>query len=350
MSTTERFAPPTQADRMRISELMFGALASNTVGTAARLGLADLLDDDTERPAAEIAAAAGTPPVATIRLLRALAALGLVTETRPDHFRLTPFGALLRSDHPNSALAGFRTFTDRAFLDSWRELDTAVRTGEPVFEQVHGVAFFDYLAARPELSQRFNATMRQGSLPTARALAEHLDLGGAGTVCDIGGGDGTVLAELLREHPDLRGILHDTEAGLAEAGPVLQAAGVADRCRTETGDFFAGVPAGADVYVIKSVIHDWDDDRCATILGHCRRVIPEHGRLLIVEPVLPPVVDGSIPPLMYLSDLNMLVLLGGRERTAADFEALCARAGFTLRGVQRLPPPVPFAVLEAVPG
>ncbi len=349
MSTTERYAAPSPAERMRLGELMFGALAGNTVGTAARLGLAELLDTDADRPAAEIAAEVGTPPVATTRLLRALAALGLVAEPRPDHFRLTDFGTLLRADHPNSVLPGFRTFTDRAFLDSWRELDTAVRTGEPVFEQVHGTGFFDYLADRPELSQRFNATMRQASLPTARALAEHLDLSGAGTVCDIGGGDGTVLAELLRAHPDLHGILYDTEPGLAEAGPVLREAQVADRCRTETGDFFTAVPAGADVYVIKSVIHDWDDDRCASILGHCRRVIPEHGRLLIVEPVLPPVVDGSIPPLMYLSDLNMLVLLGGRERTAADFGALCARAGFTLRGVQPLPPPSPFAVLEAIP-
>lgn len=137
--------------------------------------------------------------------------------------------------------------------------------------------------------------------------------------------------------------------GLAQADRTLAAAGTAGRCRTEIGDFFAAVPEGADLYLLKSVVHDWDDERAGTILGHCRQVIPDHGRLLIIEPVPPEVVNGSIPATMYLSDLTMLANVGGRERTRADFEDLCRRSGFAVTGITPLPPPAAFSLIEAAP-
>jgi hypothetical protein len=154
---------------------------------------------------------------------------------------------------------------------------------------------------------------------------------------------------VLAAHPHLTGILFDTAEGLAQADATLQGAGVNDRCETRVGDFFRSAPHGADLYMLKSVIHDWDDDRCRTILGHVRDVIPSDGRLLIIERVLPPIVDGTLPPQMHLSDLNMLVNVGGRERTRADFEKLCSDARFRLTTVTPLPPPAAFSLLDAEP-
>ena len=143
---------------------------------------------------------------------------------------------------------------------------------------------------------------------------------------DVGGGDGTLLAAVLSGHPDLRGIVFDTAAGVAQAPDLLAWSGVADRCEVALGDFFTEVPEG-DLHLLKSIVHDWDDDRVVTLLGHCSRALPDRGRVLIVEPVLPEVVEPGAPGLSYLSDLNMLVNIGGRERTRADFEDVCWRAG-----------------------
>jgi hypothetical protein len=166
---------------------------------------------------------------------------------------------------------------------------------------------------------------------------------------DVGGGDGTLIAAILRSHPALRGILFDTAAGLAQAEQTLRHAGLEQRCSLQTGDLFAAVPSGGDLYLLKSVIRDWDDDRAATILRHCRNAIPEHGRLLIIEPVLPGTVDTTGPPITYPSDLNMLVNVGGRERVRADFEQLTKRAGFACTVIESLPAPNAFCPIEAVP-
>ncbi|MGK5551448.1 methyltransferase [Actinomadura kijaniata] len=328
--------------------LVFGSMAAQAVAAAARLGLADLVGDG-ERTAAELARELGTHEQATLRLLRALAALGLLAEREPGRFALTLPGALLRTDRPDSVDSFVRMFTDPAMLRAWERLDHSVRTGRTAFDEVFGKDFFAHLKENPELSARFNASMSQGTRATAAALPGYYDFGRFRTVVDVGGGDGTLLAAILAAHPSLRGILFDSPEGLAQADRTLRDRGVADRCALETGDFFAAVPPGGDLYLLKSVIHDWDDERAATILRHCRKVIPDGGRLLIVEPVLPPAVDPSVPALTYLSDLNMLVNVGGRERTHADFTALCERAGFILTEATPLPPQNAFHVIEAVP-
>ncbi|MEV5688749.1 MULTISPECIES: methyltransferase [unclassified Streptomyces] len=339
---------PTAADRGAIMSAVFGYMTAQTLAAAVRLKIADHLGE-TGRPAADVASELGTDPGATRRLLRALAASGLATEPRPGVFALTPRGTLLRTDRPDSVAEFVGMFLDPTMVSAWGHLDDSVRTGRVAFDDLFGSDFFGFLAKHPELSRAFNASMRQGTRETAAVLPRMLGLDGATSITDVGGGDGTLLAAILTAHPHLRGVLFDSPQGSAESGPVLDAAGVTGRCEVTTGDFFAAVPAGSDVYLLKSIVHDWDDERVVTILGHIRAVIPPEGRLLIVEPVLPETVDGSLRPTMYLSDLNMLVNVGGRERTEAEFRSLCERAGFSLAGVTRLPAPAAISVIEAVP-
>jgi len=334
--------------RGRVGALVFGAMAAEVVFAAARMRVADLLGDG-QRSAAEVAVEIGADEQALTRLLRTLAALDLVCEPAPAQFGLTEAGQLLRSDQPESMHAIVRTFGDPTMLSAWRELDTAIRTGQPTFEKVYGTSFFNYLSANSELSEQFNSAMRQGTVVAAQQLLQHYDFGPFGTIADIGGGGGTLLAEVLRAHPQLRGVLFDTAEGLAQAGRTLSGANVGDRCAIRAGDFLAAAPEGAELYLLKSVLQDWGDERAGMILAHIRRVIPDDGRLLIIEPVLPEVFDASAPSTMYLSDLNMMVNLGGRLRTRSDFEQLCERAGFTLQTVRPLPPPVGSSVLEATP-
>lgn len=335
------------AAHQRLMNMMFGTICSQVVGTAARLGLADHLGDD-ELDHRELAARTATHPDALARLLRALAALEIVVETGPGRFRLGEAGMPLRTDRPDSQAAAVLLFTDPALLDSWKLTEQAVRTGQPTFESLYGVGFFDFLATRPELSERFNATMRQVSLPIAHLVPVSYDFTRHDTVVDIGGGDGTLLSQILKGARSVRGIVFDSPTGVAEAPATLAAAGVADRCRVEAGDFFTAVPDGGDLYVLKNILHDWDDERCATILGHCRRVVPADGRLLIVESVLPDLVD-TTDPAPYLTDISMLVNMGGRERTRTEYETLCRRAGFAVVAAHPTVFPTSYSLLEALP-
>ncbi|WP_045697732.1 methyltransferase [Streptomyces rubellomurinus] len=335
--------------KQRLFELAFGHMAMQTVSTAARLGVADVLGDG-ERTGAELAAELGTDPAVTTQLCSALAAFGVLAQAESGAFRLTEVGALLRTDRPDSLNSFTRMFTDPAIQAAWRELDTAVRTGGSTFGAVFGQPFFAYVAGDPELSQHFPATLRQSALQTAEALPRHYDFGAFKTVADIAGGNGALLAAVLTANPGLRGIVHDAAPAVAPAEEVLAAAGVADRCTVVAGDVAAEVPAGADLYLVRNVLHYADDERAVTILGNVRRVIPPHGRLLIVDPVMPDTVDGSLPNTMYLSDIHMQLVGSRRGRTKAEFEALLVRAGFTPAAFSLLPAPMAFSLIEAVPG
>ncbi|NGN70227.1 methyltransferase [Streptomyces sp. A7024] len=340
-------------DRDRIVQLAFGSMAAQTLRAAVRLRIFELLGDE-RRDAAAIAAAAGTAPQPTARLLRALAALGLLREEPPGTFSATTTGARLSPTHPDSLTSFVRVFTDSAVIRAWEHLDAAVRTGDIAFDAVFGTDFFSHLARDPELSADFNAAMSQASQATAAALPHAYDFGAFTSVTDVGGGDGTLLAAVLTAHPRLTGAVLDTPDGLARTPETLERHGLTERCEPAPGDFFRSVPKGADLFLIKSVLHDWSDEKAATILRHCREVLPADGRVLIVEPVLPDAVapdsgsgSGSGPG-PYLSDLNMLVNLGGRERTRADFEDLCRAAGLSVTSVTELAEAAPFSLIEAV--
>lgn len=183
----------------------------------------------------------------------------------------------------------------------------------------------------------------------APGVVASCDLGGRSALVDVGGGNGTLLTAFLAAHPRLHGVLFDTADGLGDAAQVLAATGVADRCEAVVGDFFEVVPT-ADAYVLKSVIHDWDDERSVEILTRVRQAMPPHAVVFVVEPVLPEDVDGlGREPTTLMSDLNMLVCTGGRERTGPEFDALLAAAGLRLESTTRVPPPTGFSVLRAVP-
>jgi hypothetical protein len=328
-------------------ELVFGSMSAQVVGTCVKLGVVDALDG-AERSAEEVAAACQAPADTTRRLLRSAAALGLVADKGADRYALTPTGAMLRSTGQGSLGTFARVFTDPVMVTAWHRLDEAVSTGRTTFEQAFGAEFFDHLKTEPELAAAFNTAMSQGTHVAASVLPGAYDFGRFEAVVDIGGGDGTLLAAILNRHEGLHGVLFDTAEGIAQAGDVLDAAGVSSRCAIRTGDFFDSVPGEAEVLVLKSVLHDWDDQRATTILRNCREVLPEHGRLLVVEPILPDVVPDAASPVVYLSDLNMLVNLGGRERTRAEFDALLDGSGFAVADVTPLPPSG-FALIEAVP-
>ncbi|MEO3751819.1 methyltransferase [Streptomyces sp. B6B3] len=335
----------------RLSVLVYGHLFSRLLVAGLRLGLIERIGD-AERPAAELAAECGADPQAMLRLLRALAAVGVLSETEPGRFSVGEVGTLLRGDGPEAFASYVRLFNP-PIAQAWDRLEDSVRTGKPVFSEVFGKEFFDWLRDDAELSAVFNGAMSHGTRAAAAVLPAHYDFSRFRTVVDVGGGDGTLLAAILRAHPAVRGVLFDSAEGLAQADATLRRAGVADRCEPRTGDFFAGVPDGGDVYLLKSVLHDWDDERSATILRHCRAAMADGGRVLIVESLLPPVVaspdSSGASPLPYLSDLSMLVGFGGRERTREDFDTLCTTADLTLTAVTPLPPPHPYTLLEAAP-
>ncbi|MEV5981151.1 methyltransferase [Streptomyces sp. NPDC052114] len=333
-------------ERVRLIRLLFGSMAVQTVRAAHRLRVIELLGDR-ERQVAEVAAEAGIQVQGMTRLLRALTGLGLAHETVPGTYAATPTGALLDPRHPDSMTDLVALFTEPVMLRAWEDLDVALRTGETAFDSAFGTDFFSYLKEHPEQSARFNRAMSQSSRSTAELLPKLYGFGGFRTVADIGGGDGTVLSAVLREHQGLTGVLYDTEEGLAQAPATLERHGLAGRCSLVTGDFFRSVPEGADLYLMKSIVHDWPDDRCVTLLGHCRAALPPGGRVLIVESVLPETADQERAGVPYLSDLNMLVNVGGRERTRAEFEELCGRAGLTVLSVTPLGAPNSFSVVEA---
>lgn len=335
-------------ERVELMRVAFGSMAAHVLGTAARMDLAGAIGDE-GASVEQLADAYGIAAEQMVRLLRALAAIGVLAEPSAGWFVLTEAGSLLRDDHPGSVRSFVRMFTDPVMLGAWPRLESAVRTGRTTFDEVFGKPFFDHLATEPELSALFNASMSQGTRAIAAALPGLYDFDRYTTVTDVGGGDGTLLVGLLGRHQALQGVVFDTAEGAAQAADTISGAGLSGRCTVVTGDFFEAVPTGADLYLLKSIVHDWDDDRAATILEHCRAALPPHGRVLIIEPVLPDTVPPDAPAGPYLSDLNMLVNVGGRERTRADFEQLCSSSGLTVTDVVPSPPGLGLYLIEAAP-
>jgi len=328
--------------------MLFGFFPPPVLHVAAVLGLPDLLVDG-PRTTAELAERTATHEPSLGRVLRALACLGVLAETAPGTYGLGPFGRGLVTDDPASLRHLVLLFASHEVWRSWSELDVTVRTGEPAWDRVTGRSAFAFMADDPDYRAMFNRAMGEGTRNAVAGVLEVGDFGRFGHVTDVGGGDGTLLAAVLAAHPGLRGTVFDTADGMAEAAPVLAAAGVADRCTAVAGDFFAAVPAGADAYLIKSVIHDWNDEKATAVLVRVREAMPAGATLLVVEPVMPDTPSPSRDVLMMvMSDLNMLVCTGGRERTEAEFRALLTGAGFALTRITPATGPTNFSVLEAI--
>jgi hypothetical protein len=327
-----------------LRRLANGYQISQAIHVAVRLGIPDLLADGPRR-SDDLAVDTGAHAGSLYRLLRALAAVGVLREGEERAFALTELGDGLRTDAPEG-IGGWAAFVGRSYhWQAWGDLLHSVRTGENAFRHVHGTDVWSYRAERPEESAIFDGAMQALTRSSNAALMEAYDFGRFGTIVDVGGGNGTLLALLLARYPSPAGILFDQSHVVAGADRVLAAAGVADRCRVVAGSFFDAVPRGGDAYVLKSIIHDWLDEEALAILRRCREGIPDAGTLLVIERVLGP-PNEDLPT--KLSDLNMLVAAGGRERSLDEFESLFAAAGFRLVGAT--PTASGLSVIESVPG
>lgn len=327
-----------------VLRMIWGIHVSRAVYVAAELGIADLLAGG-PTTAAHLAQARQAHEPSLYRVLRLLASLGVLAEHDGRAFSLTVLGERLRTGVPASMRAWAMLVESLGGVRALEPIIETVRTGKPGIDLAHGMDIFGFIAAHPRLAQGFQAAMSERTAAFAPSVATGYDFSRMRTVADIGGGQGTLLAAILRAHAHLRGILFDRPAVAAGAAAVLRAAGVEDRCEIVPGDFFNGVPGGADGYLLANVLHDWDDARSVQILAACRRAMADGGRVLIVERLIPADPADAVPVL--LSDLNMLVFTGGQERTNAEYGELIAAAGLNLAQVR--PVAVPYGVIEGTP-
>jgi hypothetical protein len=323
--------------------LVNGYQVSQAVHAAATFGISDLLASG-PRDADDLARATSTHAPTLRRLMRALETVGIYQSDESGRYSNTELGEQLRADLPGS-LGGWAVFVGRpAHWLAWGSLVDSVRTGENAFTAVHGMSAWEHRRQHPEEQVVFDAAMTAMTGSVTQAVIDHYDFGRFGTVADIGGGAGRLLSAILDRHPGMHGMLFDQPPVVAGAGPVLEAAGVADRCEVIGGSFFDSVPSGADAYLMKAIIHDWPDAESIDILRTCRRAIPDDGVLLLVEQL---VGKGPDPVRTAFSDLNMLVGPGGQERTLGEYGALFDASGFTLTGATETGTPV--FVIEAAP-
>lgn len=326
----------------QLMHLISGYWTTQAICVAAELGLADLIGRKA-RSVESIAAECAAHAPALYRLLRALASVGLFHEVEPQHFVLTSMAALLRSDSPGNLRAFARFQSDEWHWHSWGRLLTSVRTGQPATVETLGEAnCFDYLAKHRDAARLFDDAMTGYASRVHAAVVDVYDFSDCRMIVDVGGGQGTLLAEVLAKYAQARGILFDLPEVVSNAGATLERFGVADRCRAIGGDFFSVVPAGGDAYLLSTVIHDWDDERAAAILRRTCAAMQPHGRVLIVENVIP---TGNEPHPGKFIDLEMLVIAGGQERTEAQYEALLRRAGLKLTSV--VPTAAQVSIVEA---
>ena len=342
MITSETAAPALPA-HVQLIQMSTASWVSAMVYTAAKVGIADQLSDG-PRSAAELAGPMGLHAPTLHRFMRTLAGFGILTEREGQRFSLTPLGEALRTDAPGAARATLLSFGAASFTRAWEKMVYSLETGKSGFTESEGLPFFDYLATHPEQAALFSQAMIGLNSAEPPAVAESYNFSEFDVVCDVGGATGNMLAEILSRHSRPRGILFDRPHVVRDAPALLKARGVDDRVTIEAGNFFESVPAGADIYVMSHIIHDWSEDQCATILGHCRRVIKPGGRLLIVETVLP---AGDTPHLGKVFDMVMLVFPGGQERTEAEYSTLLGKSGFRLNRV--VPTASAVSIVEAMP-
>ena len=329
-------------------QMITGYASAQIVHVAAQLGLADLLGAG-PRTIEDLAAATGAHAPSLARLVRALAALGIVAEADAGRVELTPLGVPLRSDVPGSVRDAVLFLVGDWFWRAWGGLLHSVRTGEPAFDRVFGMSNFEYWEHDPEAGAIHDAFFRSMARTSDAPIVATYDFSRFGTVVDVGGSTGALLAAILEAHPGVRGMLFDLPHVVSGAGPVLVQARVAGRCEVVGGSFFESVPTGGDAYILKYVIHDWDDERSLAILRRCREAMAPGAVLLLVEQVVPERLEAGMEARRVTRlDLQMLVLTpGGRERTAGELRSLLQAAGFELRAVN--PTASSFSILEAVP-
>lgn len=328
---------------MQLMQLGTGCMVTQAVFVAAKLGIADELKDG-PLSTTELAEATGTNESALYRLMRSLASVGAFTATGERTFANTPMTELLRSDVPGSMRDMVLWINEEPHWVAYAKLIDSVRTGETIWEDVHGEPLFPYLfETNKELGDTFNRAMTSFSSATIPAILEAYDFSGAATIADIAGGYGHLLAGVLNEYPEARGVLFEVPQVMAGAPAMMEKEGVADRVTLVEGSFTEEIPVAADVYMLKHIIHDWYDDTNEKILRNIRNAMPDDARVLLIDAVVP---AGNEPHFSKILDLEMLMLPGGMERTAAEFESLLEKSGFKMTKI--VPTASPVSIVEAV--
>ncbi len=330
------------ASRLRMSQLITGYWLSQMIYVAAKLEIADRLKAG-PRSVGELAIETGCHEKSLYRLLRALASIGVFAEEPGRQFALTPDARLLCRDAPGSQWATAVMIGEDHYR-AWAELLDSVRTGANAFEKVFDKPLFDYLSAHPQKAAIFDQAMVGIHGRETAAIVEAYDFSRFTAVADIGGGNGSMLCGILGRHPKLHGTLFDLPGVIGRARRNIESAGLADRVHLVAGDFFEEVPQGADVYLLRHIIHDWDEAKAVRILENVRREMKDHGRMLVIESVIPP---GNDPCFGKLLDLAMLVGPGGQERTAEEYGDLFGKAGFRVSRI--VPTQADVSLVEGAP-
>ncbi|MGH2374802.1 MAG: methyltransferase [bacterium] len=334
--------------QLAMRKLMAGFQVSRVLHVAAELGIADLLADG-PRSSDELAGSTGTHAPALHRVLRALVSLGVFAEDERGRFTLTPLGATLRTGVPGSVRALALLILGGEHYQAWSDLMYSVRTGGTALDHVLELGIWDYYAKDQDRAKIFNEAMENLKGLFDEAVVASYSFCAFGTVVDVGGGNGSLMAMLLKANPRLKGMVFDLPRVAEVAKRRIAQAGLTERCKVVGGDAFVSVPSGGDAYVLSRVIHDWDDAHSIAILKNCRRAISETGRVLLLERVLPLRIDQSpTTQAAVLGDVNMLAVTGGRERTESEYRTLYDAAGFRLTRV--IPTPSGISVIEGAPG
>ena len=324
-------------------QIISGFWISRAVYVIAKLGIPDLLKSG-PKTAEELAAATKMHAPALYRILRALASVGVVTSHEGRRFAQTPLSETLVTDKPGSLRWFAVSELGQEHYPAWGNLMHSVKTGEIAFDNFFGVDVWKYFQQNPEDAAVFNDSMSSVTAVTNEAITSLYDFSGFKKLVDVGGGHGGLITSILQSNPQMKGILFDAPQVIEGARAKIEAAGLANRCETLAGDFFKAVPEGGDAYIMKWIIHDWEDERALTILKNCRKQMPANGRVILVDCVVP---ETDEPHFSKFIDLNMLVMTGGKERTAKEFEELLAAAGFKLLRV--IPTDLPTSIVEGEP-
>jgi len=339
-SNTER---PPAVSREDLASWIDGVSRAQLLYVAAELSIADRLVDGPKSIDA-LAASADAHPQNLYRVLRTLASIGIFAEGEEGRFELTEGAEYLRSDHPDSIRPSVRWHGETATWKSWGNLLHSVKTGETAFDSVHGMSVFEYFTENPvvgEMAYKYLST----KIPVQTGMiVDAYDFASARKVVDIGGGGGTLLTSILERFQHLYGVLFELPRVISEAKLHIDEAGISDRCELVSGDFFKEIPKDGDIYILKTVIHDWHDDKAIRILRNCHQVMGKDGKVLVIEGVIPPENE---PSQKKLSDIEMMVFPGGIERTEEEYQSLFQESKLKLSRI--IPTAGPMKILEAVP-
>jgi O-methyltransferase/methyltransferase family protein len=344
MHDPDRMPPVALPQQAAMLRMLSGFWLSRALSVVITLGIADLLKSG-PKSIDELAGATKTHAPSLYRVLRALAAEGVFSEDGHGNFRATPLAAALQSGVPGSLRAFVLEQLDDEHYEAWGDLLHSVRTGETAFDHHFNMDLWQYRALHHEDATTFDEAMANLTAVAIEPILDAYDFSSFRTVVDIGGGDASLLTAILGKHPGVKGVLFDMPRVTPKALRRIEAAGLTHRCDIVSGDFFKSVTAGGNAYILKAVIHDWDDDKAAAILKNCLHAMAQSGRILLIEAVIPP---GNGPFFHKFMDLNMMVMTGGRERTESEYRALLKMAGLDLARI--VPTSSELNVIEAALG